>query len=161
MSNKQTEKSVELLRTFIKQRRSLLGLSQQALAETAEVSIGLIGMVESGKRGAPRKETMIKLSRALRYSEESAGEVMNLMSLILSGVVPAGVVTEVSKGKVRAANALMKLTQVSPEDHEGFVPTPDKFDRLAQALDLLRVDLDPGDMEAIAHLLNRLYRATD
>lgn len=161
MAKIQTEKNLEILRAFMKQRRNLLGLSQQEVAKNAGVAIGLIGMVESGARGAPRKETLIKLSRALRCTYESSGEIMNLMSLIISGVVPVGVVEQVAKGEVRAANALMKLTQVPPEEHEQFVPEQDKFDRLSKSLDLLRIDLDPADFDAIAHLLNRLYRTSD
>lgn len=152
----------EFLRSFIKQRRKRLAVSQQELAKQAGTAIGLVGMIESGSRGGiPRKETLIKLSRALKLPHETAGEVMNFIQLLIQGVIPDGAIREVALGEVRPAQAMIQLTQVPADnDYDMFVPSASKHDRLEQALALLNIDLNPEDYRAIAHLLRRFYDTT-
>ncbi len=56
--------------TLLKQHRQAAGLSQEALAERATLSIEAISTLERGTRHAPRPDTIRLLSKALRLSEQ-------------------------------------------------------------------------------------------
>lgn len=53
----------------IRMRRTARGLTQDDLADAAEVSVNTIGNLESGKRG--RLLTLPKIARALGWTEDS------------------------------------------------------------------------------------------
>ncbi|WP_328330665.1 NB-ARC domain-containing protein [Kribbella sp. NBC_00382] len=57
-----------LLRRF----RGHAGLTQEALAERADLSVGAIGLLETGRRRYPRLETIGRLVGALRLTEADA-----------------------------------------------------------------------------------------
>ncbi len=86
-----------LLKTLakrMKERRKIMGLSQEALAERSGVSSNFIARMETGER-TPSLSTLIKLANALGASvsdllnEDSGGEVGDLVdyvSHLLSGL---------------------------------------------------------------------------
>jgi len=56
-----------------RQHRQAAVLSQEALAERAGLSVDAIGVIERGKRGAPRPDTIALLAQALDlYGDEAA-----------------------------------------------------------------------------------------
>ncbi len=69
----------------ILERRKSLGLTQEALAEKADVTTQFVSYAESGKR-AMRPENLLKLSTALGVSTDYllTGEVVDKDLLILS-----------------------------------------------------------------------------
>lgn len=69
----------------IADRRKKLGLTQEALAEQAELSPQLVSYAESGKR-ATRPENLYKLARALGVSTDYllSGETVDKDLLLLS-----------------------------------------------------------------------------
>lgn len=69
----------------ISERRRKLGLTQEALAEKADVATQFVSYAEAGKR-AMRPENLKKLADALGVSTDSllAGEIVDKDMLILS-----------------------------------------------------------------------------
>src|SRR5689334_10637460 len=55
---------------LVRQYRQAAALSQEALAERAGLSTDAISVIERGKRGAPRPETIALLAQALALSTE-------------------------------------------------------------------------------------------
>jgi len=55
---------------LVRQHRQAAALSQEALAERAGLSVDAISVIERGKRGMPRPDTVALLTRALALSEE-------------------------------------------------------------------------------------------
>ncbi|MFN8525154.1 MAG: helix-turn-helix transcriptional regulator [Chloroflexota bacterium] len=53
------------LRNRVRDRRAELGLTQEQLAERAEVSVRAVGMIESGAGHAPTGAVMLRLASAL------------------------------------------------------------------------------------------------
>lgn len=153
MASKTSEQFVR----FVKARRQRLGLTQGELTEKAGLSLGFLGMLESGKRqGKPRDESLNKLARGLKLPAETTGELKNFLELIFAGVVPEGALVRVAEG-ARAARVLTELTRTPAERFDEFSPLPNKFDRLDQVLHTLEEDLEPDDYRAVAHLLRRFY----
>ena len=66
-------------------RRKQLGLTQEALAEKAEVTTQFVSYAESGKR-AMRPENLLKISEALGVSADDllTGDMIDKDSLLLS-----------------------------------------------------------------------------
>ena len=66
-------------------RRKQLGLTQEALAEKAEVTTQFVSYAESGKR-AMRPENLLKISEALGVSADYllTGDMIDKDSLLLS-----------------------------------------------------------------------------
>lgn len=56
------------MENFIKERRAELGLSQDQLAEKAEVARTVISQLENGSRKVIKSDTMLKLAAALECS---------------------------------------------------------------------------------------------
>ncbi len=85
--------SVQVARRIAARRREL-GLTQEALAEKAELSPQLVSYAESGKR-ATRPENLFKLARALGVSAdyllsgETADRDLQLLSEKLEKLSPA------------------------------------------------------------------------
>ena len=59
--------------TLLRRYRLAAGLSQEALAERARMSVNGIGVLERGDRRTPQRETLPLLADALALSGENAG----------------------------------------------------------------------------------------
>lgn len=154
------DKGSEKLRRFVKARRQFLNLTQTQFTEKGGLSYGLVGMIESGKhQGKPRKESLIKLAKALKLPAETTGDVVNFLQLLLADRVPEGALDRVAQG-AQAARVMSELIHTPAEQFDDFPSLPSKYDRLDQVIHVLEEDLEPDDFDAVAHLLRKFYKLT-
>ncbi len=81
----ETELCLEQIGKRIEQRRKKMGLTQEALAEKAELTTQFVSYAESGKR-AMRPENLLKLSAALGVSADYllTGQIVDKDLLLIS-----------------------------------------------------------------------------
>jgi len=77
----------QTFRALVRQHRQAASLSQEALAERAGLSVDAISVIERGKRGVPRPDTVALLARALGLSSEERAAFIAAARAI--GVPPA------------------------------------------------------------------------
>jgi transcriptional regulator with XRE-family HTH domain len=81
----------------LKSCREAAGLSQQALATAADLSISVVSQIEQGARADPRVSTVVALARALKVSVD---ELVNKESSpSWGGRAPAGAKKTTRKGR--------------------------------------------------------------
>lgn len=79
----------ETFAAALRQARQSRGLSQEALAELADLSTKAVGMLERGARRFPHLMTVDKLDRALGFSTEERGRFRRLAARGAASVVPS------------------------------------------------------------------------
>ena len=166
--NKREAEAVERLRKFVLERRHRLNFRQQDVVDHAGISIGWIGMLESGKlKSQPRKDTLMKLVKGLSLPDEHPGTLYNFLELVMAGTVDAIYTRHVANGKKPLAEAMKDLlegrglSEVVPGEEgiatELFFNRQLRSDHLETILALLKMDLHPYDFELLSKLIERFY----
>jgi transcriptional regulator with XRE-family HTH domain len=155
-----TQPHVEDLRVFLVERRHHLGLVQRDFADKVALSRDWVASFESGRlRGAPRAETLAKLAQAMALPGETPG-LLNFLKLVLAGVFERQDVHDCAVGR-RNANEVMadaaKGVIVPPPESAAEQEAWRKWQRLEEALGLIRLDLAPADYDIASALLRRMY----
>jgi transcriptional regulator with XRE-family HTH domain len=89
--------------SIVRMRRHAAGLTQQELADLAQVSLGTVRDLEQGRTHRPRRDSMIRLARALGL------EATQLQTLTRSTPEPAG-----PEGARRPRDSGLQLNVLGP-----------------------------------------------
>jgi predicted transcriptional regulator len=70
---------------LVRQYRQAAALSQAALAERAGLSTDAISVIERGKRGVPRPDTVARLVQALALCSDERGALILAFGSVMAG----------------------------------------------------------------------------
>jgi len=128
---------------FLRRHRLAAGLSQEALAERATMSVEAISALERGARQAPRPETVALLADALKLSQEDR--------VAFAGAVPRRHGPRNTLGPARPALS----TGPRPHAHASPAPRPDAFPTTDLSVPLTPLVGRERELAAVADLLRR------
>lgn len=168
MKNRKADRGLlERLALFTVERRNLLSLRQQDLADRSGLSIAWIGKLE-GRRltGAPLNDTLKRLVVGLRHPDELPGNLYSFLELLLAGRIGPRTAKQVALGRRSVDEAIKDLlegkgVELSKLDQGMstalFLDRDLRSRRLETILAMLQEDLSEDDFQLASLLVRRLY----